>query len=195
MKNIIGYRWLLTLIIPGMLPVLMVLVACTANAPSGQVVLAAPHVFSGPVNGGCYLDTITTCRLHIDNWQPIVTDPNTSLVGFRLEAYRSGAPAGMILYDFRTDVSNPPGNSYLPSLAKKDFAAVCGTSYQLSLTAKDSGDLSFEEIGRTNAFSCPAAATPTPITMPTATITPGATIPPSAGWKLLLPITFKESKN
>ncbi|MFO7664383.1 MAG: hypothetical protein R6X18_17570 [Chloroflexota bacterium] len=191
MKSRIVCRWRLTLLMPGILPVLMVLVDCSTNTPSGPLVLAAPHVFSGPVNGGCYLDTVTTCRLHIDNWQPIVIDPNTSLEGFQLKAYRSGAPAGLILYDFRTDLSNPPGNSYLPSRVKKDFAADCGTSYQLSLTAKDSGDLSFEEIGRTNDFSCPAAATATPTTMPTATITPEATIPPSAGWKLLLPITLK----
>ena len=29
--------------------------------------------------------------------------------------------SGALLYDFRSDVSNPPGGSYLPSLVKQDF--------------------------------------------------------------------------
>jgi hypothetical protein len=187
-------RRLLMLSLLAMLPVLLVLASCSANAPSGAVVMAAPNVFSGPVNGGCYLDTITTCRLHIDNWQPIAVDPNTSLDGFRLIAQRHGGRA-MILYDFRTDVSNPPAGTYLPSLVKKDFLAECGLTYQLILTVKDSGDTGYEETGRTDAFTCPVAATPTPSPTPSATpvnmpvagtATPAGTLP--AGWNLKLPV-------
>lgn len=190
------------LIIPlgllGLVPLLMVLAACSADRSSVPVAMAAPNVFSGPVNGGCYLDTITTCRLHIDRWQPIGIDANQKLEGFRLAALPGESATGSILYDFRTDVSNPPGGSYLPSLVKQDFVAACGTTYRLVLLAKDSGDASYEEVGRTEAFSCPAAATPTPTATPTATSTAGpsptptVTGTPAPGWDLRLPVIVRE---
>lgn len=124
--------------------------------PRPSPVVAAPNVFSGPVNGGCYRQTTSTCAIHVDNWQPIVPDTGRTLVGFQLAAQANGAAADTILYDFRTDLSNPPAR-YTPSLVKLDFAARCNTTYHLSLSARDSGDLAFEEVGRTNAFQCPAA--------------------------------------
>jgi len=125
--------------------------------PRPAPIMAAPNVFSGPVNGGCYLQTVTTCAIHVDSWQPVVADTGQALVGFQLAAQAQGASGSAVLYDFRTDVSNPPIGSYLPSLVKRDFAARCGVSYRLMLRAQDSGDLSFEEIGRTEVFTCPAA--------------------------------------
>lgn len=127
-----------------------------ARRPPAQEALAAPNVFSGPINGGCYLETPTSCRIHVDNWQPIVPDTGRALLGFQLVAQADGAGTGAVLYDFRTDVSNPPSGSYLPSLVKQDFAARCGVTYHLTLRAQDTGDLSLEEVGRTTPFRCPA---------------------------------------
>ena len=132
-----------------------------ARVPPAPGVLAAPNAFSGPVNGGCYLETPVECRIHIDGWQPIVTDPGQKLVGFQLSALRQDQAAMTLLHDFRTDVSNPPGGAYPPSLVRQDYAAECGTTYVLMMSVKDSGDLGFEQVGQTTAFTCPAAATPT----------------------------------
>ena len=118
-------------------------------------VVAAPNVFGGLVNGGCYLVTATTCKVHVDAWQPIPISQGEQLVAFQLRA------TGQNLYDFRTDVSNPPTGSYLPSLVRQDFAITCGESYVLTLLAQDTGDASLTVVGQTNAFTCPAAATRT----------------------------------
>ena len=112
--------------------------------------IAAPNVFGGPVNGGCYLDTPISCKLHIDAWQPLQISPGEKLLAFQLQA------TGHTLYDFRTDVSNPPSGSYLPSLVKQDFAITCGETYVLSLLAQDTGDANLLTLGQTNAFTCPA---------------------------------------
>jgi hypothetical protein len=187
----VGKRFLLLLFLVGVMAT--ALSACATAGPAVPSALAAPNVFSGPINGGCYLDTPMSCRLHIDKWQPITSDAGQQLVGFQLLAVPAGSGSGALLYDFRSDVSNPPGGSYLPSLVKQGFAAQCGMSYELSLRAKDTGDLDFEEVGRTNVFQCPEAATPT-ATVPatpeaTATATPTATPPGTAvpGWESYLP--------
>lgn len=140
-----------------LLAVVVLSTAFVLSRPRPAPILAAPNIFSGPVNGGCYLQTVTTCAIHVDSWQPVVTDAGRALVGFQLAAQAQGASGSAVLYDFRTDVSNPPIGSYLPSLVKQDFAAQCGVSYHLTLRAQDSGDLSFEETGHTEVFACPAA--------------------------------------
>jgi hypothetical protein len=164
---------------------LFLLACCSAETAVVPSALAAPNVFSGPANGGCYLDTVTTCRIQVDRWQPIVTDPGQKLLAFQLRAVPGGSGTGSVLYDFRTDVSNPPVGSYLPSLVKKGFAAQCGATYSLSLRARDAGDLDFEEIGRTNTFQCPAAVVVEPSPTPGVTVTPTGT--PSPTWQLYLP--------
>lgn len=148
--------------------------------PSPAVVLAAPNAFSGPVQGGCYLDTPVQCRIHIDSFQPVVTDQGTKLVGVQLAALREESAAFVTLYDFRTDVSNPPSGSYTLSRVRQDYAADCGVTYVLALLVRDTGDLNFEQVGQTNAFTCPAAATPTATPSPTATATPSPTATPSS---------------
>jgi hypothetical protein len=180
----------------GLLLAQLALAGCAMPRTTVPRVLAAPHAFSGPVNGGCYLATLTTCRIHIDRWQPIVTDQGQKLVGFQLSAVPVGSNSSSLLYDFRSDVSNPPAGSYLPSLVKKDFAAQCSVTYELALYAKDSADLDFEAVGRTNEFQCPAAATPTPPPTATSGPTPIATVSPHAsptattlpGWQNYLPV-------
>jgi hypothetical protein len=116
------------------------------------ITLAAAH-------GSPRRATPTSCHIHVDDWQPITSDPGQRLVGFRLVAQAAGALGPATLYDFRTDVSNPPSGAYRPSLVRQEFAARCDVVYQLSLQAQDTGDPSFEALGRTNEFRCPMAAT------------------------------------
>ncbi len=160
-----------------LLGALLLLAASTAWRPSAPAA-AAPNAFYGPVQGGCYLATERSCAIHIDGLQPIVVDPGTKLFGFRLSAQRTDTQAITLLYDFRTDVSNPPGD-YVPSVVRGDFAAECGRSYQLLLEIRDSDDATFQLKGSTSAFVCPTAPTPTPTITPTPTTTPPPTMPPN----------------
>jgi len=139
--------------------------------PNQSAVLAAGNVFSGPVNGGCYAQTGSVCRIHVDRWAPITFASGERLLGFRLLA------SGKTLYDFRTDVSNPPSSPYLPSLVRRDFAAQCGVEYTLTLLVEDTGSGGLVTTGGTNAFSCPLLETPTPTLAPT--VTPNSVYLPS----------------
>jgi hypothetical protein len=114
---------------------------------AAPVALAAPNVFTGPVNGGCYLRAPTECAIHVDSWQPITVDPGLRIDAFRLGAARAGG-GFKNLYDFRMDVSNPPGNTYRPSLPRRDFAAACGITYQARLMVSVVGDDALTEAGR-----------------------------------------------
>lgn len=147
---------------------------------AAPVALAAPNAFTGPVNGGCYLRTEIECGIHVDNWQPLVVDQGLKIDAFRLGALRDGNQNFSTLYDFRTDVSNPPTGNYLPSLVRRDFAAACGATYQVRVMVSVVGDNSFKEVGRTNQFTCPEAATPTPTNTPTSTPTNTPTNTPTA---------------
>lgn len=113
--------------------------------------LAEPQVFSSPIHGGCYITAPDVCKIHVD---PFTINVNTGtgsrLVLFRL--YANGSP----IYDFRTDVSNPPGTNYSPSLVMQDFAATCGETYYLNIVAQDTGDPNPLNAGQTAEFTCPA---------------------------------------
>jgi hypothetical protein len=65
---------------------------------------------------------------------------------------------GSTVYDFRTDVSNPPGVFYAPSLPAAGFAAVCKASYVARVRAKDSADPALQLVGESAPFTCPAPA-------------------------------------
>lgn len=136
--------------------------------------MAAPNAFTGPVHGGCYAQTASQCRIHIDAWSPISVTVGEALLGFQLQA--NGQP----LYDFRTDASNPPVSTYTTSRVAQDYAVQCGGTYSLTLLVEDSGGGGLQVAGHTNAFSCPLleTPTPTPTSTPTLTATPMNTLPP-----------------
>lgn len=123
--------------------------------PQQTAVFSAPAAFGGPVNGGCYPQQVSLCKIHVDYWQPIQISPGKALLGVQLQAN------GMPIYDFRTDVSNPPTGSYRPSLVAKDFAVTCGESYTITLLAEESGGSGLVPVGSTNEFSCPVVVIPT----------------------------------
>lgn len=161
---------------------LALLFGLSLRRPSVPEVLASPNVFAGPVGGGCYLATANACRITIDSVQPITTNPGKRLLGFRLDALRKGSATWKPLYDFRTDISNPPTGSYVPSLVGRSFAARCNQTYTLALLAQETGDTTYVESGGTKRFTCPAplpTPTPTSTPTPTATATPKATATPS----------------
>lgn len=159
-KSLIGATragLLLVAVVAMALAIAAVAVFWPGRRPPAKVVLAAPNSFSGPVNGGCYLATPTTCRIHVDSWSLISNDSNEILRGFQLSAQAGGATDETLLYAFSTDVSNPPRGTYQPSPVRRDFAARCDVVYQLTLRVQGSGDPAPVEAGRTNEFACPAA--------------------------------------
>ena len=122
-----------------------------AAAQGAPNVPQAPAGFASPINGGCYIANDNNCKIHID---PFVININDG-AGARLQQftlYANGKP----IYDFRTDVSNPPGVDYSPSPVMLDFAAECGVEYEVNMIAKDTSDANPLNYGQTAKFTCPA---------------------------------------
>jgi hypothetical protein len=118
--------------------------------------LAEPLGYSSPINGGCYIAAPNVCKIHIDPFTiNIANELGAKLVRFTLHANPAGGIAGPI-YDFRTDVSNPPAVDYSPSMVMQDFAARCGETYYVNLIAQDTVDANPLNYGVTAAFTCPA---------------------------------------
>lgn len=143
---------LVVVLVAGALLVTLLLVA---PVPQQATVLSAAAAFTGPVNGGCYAQQVSLCKIHVDLWQPIQISSGQQLVGLQLRAN------DLPIYDFRTDVSNPPMGSYRPSLVAKDFAVTCGESYTLTLFAEETGGGGMAPLGSTNQFTCPLLVAPT----------------------------------
>lgn len=113
---------------------------------------AAPDGFASPINGGCYITAPDVCKIHIDPFVININDgQGAKLQQFTL--YANGNP----IYDFRTDVSNPPRADYSPSMVALDFAAQCGKKYFVNMIAKDSTDANPLNYGQTTEFTCPAS--------------------------------------
>jgi hypothetical protein len=117
---------------------------------NGRNTTAAPTVLAGSLEGGCYLETPTVCKIHVD---PFTIDiaPGESLLGFQITAN------GQTLYDFGASINFSPVISYTPSSVALDFAASCGETYTLELHALDTSDLDFVTIGGTQPILCPSA--------------------------------------
>lgn len=135
--------------------VVVVAMGATALAAKQRDAAAAPDTpagFASPINGGCYIAAPSSCKIHID---PFVININDG-AGAKLQQFTLYAN-GMPIYDFRTDVSNPPGVDYSPSLVMRDFAAQCGESYVVNMIAKDTSDENPLNYGQTTEFTCPSA--------------------------------------
>lgn len=106
--------------------------------------------YASPINGGCYITAPSQCKIHIDPFTINLHGADGSwLVEFSLYAN------GNKIYDFRTDVSNPPSNDYSPSLVALDFAATCGQTYYVNLTARTNDYVNPLNAGQTTQFTCP----------------------------------------
>jgi hypothetical protein len=118
---------------------------------------AAPSIYASPIEAGCYLAKHDLCKIHVD---PFTIDiaSGQKLVQFSLVTLQSGTGILTTIYDFRTDLSNPPpylGSTYSPSLVAKDFGATCGQTYTLVLEGQDTGDSGLLTLGNTTPFTCP----------------------------------------
>jgi len=115
-----------------------------------QATQAAPEltVYASPIQAGCYLATRSTCKIRVDPFT-INKSADVPLVGFQLRAN------GNLIYDFKTDVSNPPLGNYTPSKVKLDFAATCGKSYTINLVARDTDDPNYLNLGQVEDVVCP----------------------------------------
>lgn len=115
-----------------------------------QTTTAAPEqqVYASPINAGCYQATRTTCKIHVDQFT-INKSSGPALLGFQLYANAS------LVYDFKTDVSNPPKGNYTPSLVKQDFAVTCGQTYDVMLAAKDADNPNYYVLGVDYDVTCP----------------------------------------
>jgi len=124
--------------------------------------LAAPEILASPVHAGCYLAKRDQCKIHVEPFT-INLAPATKLVLFRLVAIRIGSGVQTTIYDFRPDQSNPvpsSGSTFTPSLVKRDFAATCGYTYEISLQGRDTGDSGIYNLGLTGEFTCPIGSYP-----------------------------------
>ncbi len=127
-------------------------------AASMGVPQAAPNIFASPVHAGCYLARAERCKIHVEPFTINIAS-GQKLVLFRLVAMRGSTGNQTVIYDFSPDQSNPvpaTGTTYTPSLVAKDFAAMCGESYQISLQGRDTGDTTLYNLGLTDRFTCPA---------------------------------------
>lgn len=118
-----------------------------------QQALAAEDVFASPLNGGCYIAAANQCRIHIEPYTVSVGSGN-KLQALRLQSN------GVTIYDFKTDVSNPPpasGTTYTISNVALDFAANCGQTYVINMLGKANNDANFLNMGQTASFTCPAS--------------------------------------
>jgi len=110
----------------------------------------AAAVFASPINGGCYIARANDCRVHVD---PVTINVSP---GERLEAARIMLN-GVTVYDFKTDVSNPPNGNYQITVPGQDLAARCGVTYTVNIVGRDSGNLNFLNMGQTESFTCPSS--------------------------------------
>jgi hypothetical protein len=117
----------------------------------------AVEIFASPVQAGCYLARHDRCKIHVEPFTLNLAS-GKKLVFFELLTTRIGSGIQRVIYDFRTDVSNPvpfSGSTYTPSLVTQDFAATCGSKYTISLQGQDSGDTNPLNLGVTGQIQCP----------------------------------------
>jgi len=109
---------------------------------------ATTVVTSGTLNASCYRAAATVCKLRVE---PFMVG---TFFGTRLEALQLQAN-GQPIWDFRTDVSNPPAGAYGPSPVALDFGAVCGHAYGIALFADDTGQEGLSLVAQTGLVACP----------------------------------------
>lgn len=116
----------------------------------------AQAVFASPINGGCYIAAPGQCKIHVE---PFTINVASGQHLLNYQIMLNGNSGNVVVYSFKTDVSNPPVNNYSPSVVTQDFAATCGATYSIFLVGRDSSDLLHDyALGSTPAITCPASA-------------------------------------
>ena len=155
MKGLVPMNWKSTFIRISVVMLTFLLLSLGKAPPAS----AAPTTFASSLQAGCYLARRDRCKIHVDPFSINVAS-GTKLVRFQLVTTRSRDSVQTVIYDFRTDQSNPvpfTGLSYTPSLVAKDFGVSGGESYPVSLQGMDSGDTSLYNLGVSGVFNCPVA--------------------------------------
>jgi len=148
------------LLIGSVLLLLVALLVASSLLNHNGRVTAAVEIYASPVQAGCYIAAPNDCRIHIEPFTISIT-PGQKLALFQLITIQAGTGTQRVIYDFRTDVSNPvpfSGDTYTPSLVAQDYAATCGKKYALSLQGQDTGDAGIFNLGLTGQFTCPSVA-------------------------------------
>jgi hypothetical protein len=145
------------LILAGIFLALTIFLSLSIRSNSAK---AEINIYASPIQAGCYIAASNDCRMHVE---PFTLDlaSGTKLVYFQLISINSSNGAQRVIYDFRPDQSNPVpylGDTYTPSLVAQDFAATCGTTYEISLQGQDTGDPGPLNLGLTGQFTCPTVA-------------------------------------
>lgn len=115
---------------------------------AGATLSAALAVSPAAIEAGCHADR-RRCRVKVVPFG-LVLAPGARLEQLSIEL------SGSTVYEFRTDVSNPPAVGYIPELPAAGFAAVCKSSYVATVRAKDTADPALQPIGESAPFVCPA---------------------------------------
>jgi len=118
------------------------------SAGAQPAAAATTVVYAGTLNASCYRAAPTVCKLEVAPYQV------ATLFGIRLEALQLQAN-GHAIWDFRTDVSNPPAGLYAPSPVALDFGAVCGRIYEVRLLADDTSQDDLTLVAQTGMVVCP----------------------------------------
>lgn len=129
---------------------LLLLTGVFAVKPRETTAQSINIAFSSPINGGCYIAAPNQCKIHLD---PFIINMENAY-GKALERfvlYANGIP----IYDFRTDVSNPP-YSFSPSPVALDFAATCGETYTINMEVKTQDYPNFLNAGLIENVTCPS---------------------------------------
>jgi hypothetical protein len=119
---------------------------------------AEPDIYASPVHAGCYIAAQSDCRIHVEPFT-INLAVGKRMVLFRLVSIQQGTGIQRTIYDWRPDQSNPAppsGNTYTPSMVAQDYAATCGSAYEISLQGQDTGDSGIFNLGLTSYFTCPS---------------------------------------
>ena len=142
-------RWFLLFIAIVLLSSALVLSILPGRGPEVTAAQEAPEIKISAVHGGCYIAGPNQCKIHVEPFK-LSTNTSKTLVAFQVLANRS------VIYDFRTDLSNPPATGdFMPSLVTQDFAATCGKPYTLNLYGRDSGDSQIYNLAQSGVFTCP----------------------------------------
>lgn len=131
---------------------ILLLVGVFVSEPRVTTAQTLDSVYASPINGGCYIAGPNQCKIHIDPFTINMDNtPGSALKQFTISAN------GVLVYDFRTDVSNPPYIvDYAPSQVALDFAATCGVTYTINLAARAADNPNLLNAGVIQNVICPS---------------------------------------